>query len=148
MGNDVASTRRPRRAGTGRASPTDDQRVGVEVRVALSTLLGRDELPGEIPGLGPIPASHARAVVVDQLRAEWRYAITDVTGRLLFDGVTRRRPTGLATTGPRGGIVELHLPATLLAELPQRRPGRGADDGPLDGHPGRHRPPVRRTRPS
>ena len=38
-------------------------------------------------------------------------------GRLLFDGITRRRPTGLATTGPPGGIVELHVPAALLAEL-------------------------------
>ena len=95
----------------------DDQRVGVEVRVALSTLLGRDEQPGEIPGLGPVPASHARAVVARQRRAEWRYAVTDTEGRLLFDGITRRRPTGLGTTGPRGGIVELHVPAALLAEL-------------------------------
>jgi len=97
--------------------PGDDHRVGIEVRVALSTLLGHDEHPGEIPGLGPIPASHARAVVAEQRRAEWRFAITDDTGRLLFDGVTRRRPTGLAATGPRGGIVELHLPAALLTAL-------------------------------
>jgi len=97
--------------------PVDDQRVGVEVRVALSTLIGRDELPGDIPGLGPIPASHARAVVACQRRAEWRYAVTDDAGRLLFDGITRRRPEGLLTTGPAGGIVEVHVPATLLAEL-------------------------------
>lgn len=95
----------------------DDQRVGVEVRVALSTLLGHDDRPGEIAGLGPIPATHARAVVAEQRRAEWRWAITDANGRLLFDGITRRRPTGLAATGPRGGIVELHLPAALLSEL-------------------------------
>ena len=100
----------------------DDQRVGVEVRVALSTLLGHDDHPGEIPGLGPIPATHARAVVADQRRAEWRWAITDAGGRLLFDGITRRRPTGLAATGPRGGIVELHLPAALLAELTSGAP--------------------------
>ena len=97
--------------------PVDDQRVGVEVRVALSTLFGRDEQPGEIPGVGPIPASHARAVVACQRRAEWRFAITDDAGRLLFDGTTRRRPEGLLTTGPAGGIVEVHVPATLLAEL-------------------------------
>jgi len=97
--------------------PVDDQRVGVEVRVALSTLIGRDEQPGDIPGLGPIPASHARAVVACQRRAEWRYVVTDDAGRLLFDGITRRRPEGLLTTGPAGGIVEVHVPATLLAEL-------------------------------
>ena len=108
--------------------PTDDdQRVGVEVRVALSTLLGHDEHPGEIPGLGPIPATHARTVVAQQRRAQWRYAITDPDGRLLFDGITRRRPTGPATTGPRGGIVELHIPATLLAELTE-----DAITGPTD----------------
>ena len=104
----------------------DDQRVGIEVRVALSTLLGHDEQPGEIPGLGPVLASHARAVVARQHRAEWRYAITDDIGRLLFDGVTRRRPTGRATTGPPGGIVELQVPAALLATLTNS----GEDAGP------------------
>jgi hypothetical protein len=98
-------------------TPNDDQRVGVEVRVALSTLLGCDEHPGEIPGLGPIPAGHARAVVAHQRRAEWRWAVTDTDGRLVFDGVTRRRPTGPTTTGAPGGIVELHIPAALLTEL-------------------------------
>ncbi len=115
--------------GVGASYPTgtgDDQRVGIEVRVALSTLLGHDEQPGEIPGLGPVPASHARAVVARQHRAEWRYAITDDIGRLLFDGVTRRRPTGRATTGPPGGIVELQVPAALLATLTNS----GEDAGP------------------
>ena len=120
VGDDEAAAG-PGKAGPGEDGSTvtvsDDQRVGVEVRVALSTLLGHDDHPGEIAGLGPIPATHARAVVADQRRAEWRWAITDTGGRLLFDGITRRRPTGLAATGPRGGIVELHIPAALLAEL-------------------------------
>ena len=107
------------------ADAGDDQRVGVEIRVALSTLLGHDDHPGEIPGLGPVPASHARAVVARQHRAEWRYAITDDIGRLLFDGVTRRRPTGRTTTGPPGGIVELHMPAALLATLTNSGDGAG-----------------------
>ena len=118
----------PRRRG-GRVLPHrtgDDQRVGIEVRVALSTLLGHDEQPGEIPGLGPVPASHARAVVARQHRAEWRYAITDDIGLLLFDGVTRRRPPGRTTTGPPGGIVELHVSAALLATLTNS----GEDAGP------------------
>jgi hypothetical protein len=87
------------------------------VRVALSTLLGHDQQPGEIPGLGPVPATHARDTVARQRRAEWRYAITDTDGRLIFDGITRRRPRGLPATGPPGGIIELQIPATLLAEL-------------------------------
>jgi hypothetical protein len=97
----------------------------VEVRVALPTLLGHDEQPGEIPGLGPAPAFHARAVVARQRRAEWRFAITDATGHLMFAGVTRRRPARLAATGPPGGIVELHVPAALLAEL-----ARGGEAAP------------------
>ena len=114
--------------------------------MALSTLLGRDEQPGEIPGLGPVPASHARAVVAQQRRAEWRYAVTDTEGRLLFDGITRRRPTGLVATGPRGGIVELHVPEALLAEFT----GRTAEQAvaALGGRAGRHRPPVRRPPPA
>ena len=103
--------------GRAAAATSDDQRVGVEIRVALSTLLGHDEHPGEIPGLGPVPAGHAREVVAGQHHAEWRYAVTDTAGRVLFDGATRRRPTGLAATGLRGGIVELHIPAALLTEL-------------------------------
>lgn len=100
-------------AGSGRTVPADptigggesgreDQRVGVEVRVELSTLLGHDEHPGEIPGWGPITAQHARDTVARQRRAEWRFAVTDDGGRLVFDGLTRRRPSDLERTGPGG----------------------------------------------
>ena len=57
-------------AAGGVATAGDDQRVGVEVRVALSTLLGHDGHPGEIAGLGPVPASHARTIVAQQRRAD------------------------------------------------------------------------------
>ncbi|MGH3972010.1 MAG: HNH endonuclease signature motif containing protein [Pseudonocardiaceae bacterium] len=98
--------------------------VGVEVRVGLSTLLGRDRHPGEIPGWGPVPAEVARTVVAAQRAAEWRFALTDPAGQLLLAGITRRRPQHTApeptTSQPppcRGGIVELQLPAALLTEL-------------------------------
>ena len=97
-------------------------RAGIEVRVALSTLLGRDEQPGEIPGLGLLPAPDARARVAQQRRAEWRFAVTDAEGLLLSEGVTRRRPAAVAghpvrRDGPPGGIVEIHVPLALLHEL-------------------------------
>jgi hypothetical protein len=101
----------------------DRQRVGVEVRVELSTVLGLDRHPAEIPGWGPVTAEVARSVVAGQHSGEWRYAITDAEGQLLLAGITRRRPTAAAGGGPetgpscRGGIVELHLPATLLTGL-------------------------------
>ncbi|WP_300017812.1 HNH endonuclease signature motif containing protein [Pseudonocardia sp.] len=100
---------------------------GIEIRVALSTLLGHDEHPGEIPGLGLLPAPDTRARVALQRRAQWRFAVTDPDGRLLTEGVTRHRPAavgGLAVRrdGPPGGIVELHLPVALLHELVARGP--------------------------
>lgn len=95
---------------------------GIEIRVALSTLLGRDEQPGEIPGLGLLPAPAARARVALQRRAEWRFAVTDTDGHLLSEGLTRRRPDRigpfpLERHGPPGGIVEIHIPVVLLDEL-------------------------------
>ena len=117
-----------------------DQRRGVELRVALSTLLGHDDHPGEIAGLGPVPASHARDVVARQRRAEWRWVLTDTDGRLLDDGITRRRPTGLSTTGPPGGIVELHVPAHTLPKLAQQ--ATGALAGAPDGQPAATWAPV------
>jgi hypothetical protein len=97
------------------------RRVGVEIRVGLTTLLGRDEHPGEVAGWGPVPADVARTMVMAQRAAEWRFAITDATGQLLLAGITRRRPSHPAAAGGlppcRGGIVELHVPAALLMQL-------------------------------
>lgn len=101
--------------------------AGIEIRAALSTLLGRDEQPGEIPGLGLLPAPATRARVALQRRAEWRFAVTDADGHLLSEGLTRRRPRRvgplpfpLDRRGPAGGIVEIHIPAVLLDELLDR----------------------------
>lgn len=96
---------------------SDDQRVGIEIRVALSTLLGRDEQPGEIPGWGFVPASAARATVARQRRAQWRWAVVDADGHLVSEGINRRRPADPTGTGPPGGIVEVHIPEALLTEL-------------------------------
>ncbi|MGH3614905.1 MAG: DUF222 domain-containing protein [Pseudonocardia sp.] len=102
--------------------PTPQPRRGGEVRVGLATLMHRDEHPGEIPGWGPVIADVARAMVARQHRAQWRFAITDPTGHLILAGLTRRRPHDTADTADtagecHGGIIELHLPAALLAEL-------------------------------
>ena len=123
------------KAGAGARSGDLGGRVGVELRVGLSTLLGHDRHPGDIPGWGTVTAETARALAAAQHRAEWRYALTDQEGRLVLGGITRRRPrapegngrgsgpgVGLPATGQerepiRGGIVELHIPSTLLAEL-------------------------------
>ncbi len=83
----------------------------------MATLLGHDEHPAEIPGLGLLIAPAARHRVALQGRAEWRFAVTDADGALIAEGHTRRRPHGIRREGPPGGIVELHVPATMLREL-------------------------------
>jgi hypothetical protein len=58
--------------------------------------------------------------------AQWRFAVTDTDGRLVFGGLTRRRPFLAAGRPPgtcRGGIVELRICAELLAALTGGGPG-------------------------
>ncbi|GAA5120392.1 DUF222 domain-containing protein [Pseudonocardia adelaidensis] len=103
-------------------------REGIEIRAGLTTLMGRDQRPAEIPGLGPIDAETARTAVARQRRgAQWQFAVVDSRGYLLLAGPLRRRPGRTPTgAGPpnrvRGGVVELHL---TLAEL--RRFGADPD---------------------
>ena len=66
-------------------------RPSVQVTVALSTLLGLDDQPGELDGSGPMPASVARRIAADQT-GTWRRLITDPMGRLLDYGRSTYRP--------------------------------------------------------
>jgi hypothetical protein len=72
-------------------------RPAIQVTVALSTLLGADEQPGELAGHGPIPATLARRLAADET-GTWRRLVTDpLTGALLDYGrTTYRPPTDLA----------------------------------------------------
>jgi hypothetical protein len=146
------------------ASPDRDDRRGIEIRVALSTLMGRDEHPAEIPGLGPLVAPAARVRVALQRRAQWRFAVTDTDDHLLSEGVTRRRPSsGQGVRGPVGGVVELHVPQDLLhelvadplasgdwagivADIARQNARRAEHQRDLDAHPGDRlpRPALRR----
>jgi hypothetical protein len=107
----------PLPGGGGAGGSATDRRVGIEIRIGLATLLGRDEHPAEIPGLGLLVAPDARHRVAAQTRAEWRFAVTAPDGTLLSEGRTRHRPAGARRDGPPGGIVELHIPESLLNEL-------------------------------
>ncbi len=66
------------------------RRPAVQVTVALSTLLGRDEQPGELAGYGPICAELARDLAFDPT-GTWRRLITDPHGR---SSNSAPRPTG------------------------------------------------------
>lgn len=74
-------TRLPRKQG---------RRPEIQVTVAATTLLGLDELPGELAGYGPIPAEMARAVAQD---GTWRRMLTDpATGTLVERGTATYQP--------------------------------------------------------
>ena len=87
---------------------------GVELRLGLASLIGLTDAPGEVAGAGPVIAPVARDIARRQRRSEWRFAIVDAAGRLLFGGLTRLRPAHYGTGGAGGGIVELHVPTHLL----------------------------------
>jgi len=98
--------------------------AGVEVSVGLATLLGRNEHPATIPGLGPVLADVARRIVAGQRGAQWRYTLLNRNGHFVFGGITRRRPNGTGDHS-HGGIVELLVPIDLLDELTHDPPDVG-----------------------
>ncbi len=64
-------------------------RAQILIRVSLSTLMGGED-PGDIEGLGPIPADVARAFAAG---GTWRRLVTDpITDRVLDYGTTRYEP--------------------------------------------------------
>jgi hypothetical protein len=66
--------------------------VTAHITVALSTLLGRDDAPGELAGLGPVPASVARELAA--AAETWRRLLTDpVDGHLVTQAIRSYRPT-------------------------------------------------------
>jgi Domain of unknown function (DUF222) len=81
------------RASAGDRLPTQQgRRPSVQVTVAASTLLGLDDLPGALEGLGPVPTAIARALAYDPT-GTWRRLVTDpVSGRLLDYGQTTYKP--------------------------------------------------------
>jgi hypothetical protein len=126
-------------------------RAGIgEVRLRLTTALGRDDIPGSVPGYGTVLAHHARTLLHRHRDGEWRIVCTDDQGRLQHVLLARRRPHPPPDpraqpqprpdprARPRGrpsgsralacrAIVELQVPTGLLAALtPAEHPGWAA----------------------
>lgn len=114
------------------------RRGGVELRVRLSTVLGRDDHPGELAGWGPVHAGLARDLAAGMAGAQWRFAVTDDSGQLICCGTTRARPSGFRRPGgaaspggagrspvSTGDIVELQIPSALLDALAADPAGQG-----------------------
>jgi hypothetical protein len=98
-----------------------------ELRVALSTILGKDEHPGHIPPWGYVTAGHARELIAKMHSAEWRYVLCDAYGYAIGGGLVRARPVGVDGSrvrrdARRGGLVEIavsHDIARMLITSPQ-----------------------------
>ena len=81
---------------SGSSNSTTDGKSGglrprIKVIVAMSTLLGLDNQPGELDGHGPIPAALARALAFDPT-GTWRRLLTDETGQVVDAGRTVYKP--------------------------------------------------------
>lgn len=76
----------------GHCNHTAGPKGTVELRVALTTLMGLDEQAGEIPGWGPIISDLARQVATQQHHSRWTFVVDD-RGEPIHTGTTRRRPT-------------------------------------------------------
>ena len=77
-------------AGSAGGTRRPHARTEIRVNVALSTLLGLDEDPGDLAGYGPITAEAARALARGGV---WRRIVTDpLTGAVLDVGRTRYQP--------------------------------------------------------
>ncbi len=102
------------------AAPTrpDPTTTGLELRVRLSTLLGCDQYPAELAGWGHLHAELARDLAASLGGAQWRFAVTDEDGHLVYCGITRARPLGTsARSAACRALVELQVPATALRAL-------------------------------
>ncbi|WP_242424940.1 HNH endonuclease signature motif containing protein, partial [Frankia sp. EI5c] len=76
---------------TGRTEHGKPFSCEVQVVVPVGVLLGLSSEPGEIPGVGPIPAAIAREMA-ERPGSTWRRLLTDPQGHLLEVG-DRRFPT-------------------------------------------------------
>jgi hypothetical protein len=114
-------------------------RVGVQVAVGATTLLGLDDLPGELVGYGPIPAAMARDLARD---GTWRRVLTDPAGHVLHvDDHTH--PAG-AVARERVGERRTADPGAWERAGDRRTAGRDGPSG-VSGSPG-YRPGARLRR--
>ena len=89
------------------------RRAQIQVTVAATTLLGLDDLPGELAGYGPIPAELAREIAAD---GTWRRLLTDpATGALVERDSATYAPGMLVARGEATYAPGTHL-AALVAD--------------------------------
>lgn len=108
--------------GSAPRSPQD----GVQLSIRLTTVVGLDRAPGDLPGWGPIPYRSARDLTAAMGAAQWRFVLTDDDGHYLASGLLTARPVGFERRDARNrGVVDLLVPASLLREVVEN-PTEGA----------------------
>lgn len=117
-------------------SARQSPRIGVQLRVKLSTLLGWDAHPGELAGWGPLDPAHTRRLAQMLSHGTWRVAIVDDAGQLVWTSLVSNRPEGWR---PRKawakGIVDLLVPLSLLADVLAAPYDPAVPDLPPEWHP-------------
>jgi hypothetical protein len=90
--------------------------AGVSVRLPLTTLLGLDDRPGELPGLGPVPGHVAAAIAARRVGARCHLLLHDPAGALEY--LLDLGPPPRATTNRRRAqIIEITADTELVAAL-------------------------------
>jgi hypothetical protein len=88
----------------GRVTPAQ---TAVQVTVPLATLVTAADQPGELAGIGPIPAPMARRLAADGL---WRWLATTDRGTVVDAGLRRYRPSRALADLIRGRDVTCRFP--------------------------------------
>ncbi|MFB9954129.1 DUF222 domain-containing protein [Cellulomonas denverensis] len=132
-----APTHRPASAGT---CTRPHGATTVHVTVALTTLLGLDERPGDLHGIGPVDADQARQAAF-AAGATWRRLVTDPqTGAVLDVGRRRYRPPDPLAAHVRARDRRCARPG---CDVPATRCDLDHTiefNGPPPHHPGNHHP--------
>jgi hypothetical protein len=90
--------------------------AGVSVRLPLATLLGLEDRPGRLPGLGPLPGHVAARLARHRRGARTRLLLHDPAGRLEY--LLDLGPPPAATTNPRRRqIIEITAETELVDGL-------------------------------
>lgn len=97
-----------------------------ELRVRLSTLLGLDQAPGQLPGWDYVPAWLARHLIGQMHAGEWRYVLCGPDGRALAGGLitTRPRPPDQQNRPDPSGSPPDHTPGSRSGRRPAPRRDR------------------------
>jgi hypothetical protein len=116
-GSEPCDDARPDAGSGGPARPPLAFRAAVAVRLELSTLLGLDRRPGEVPGYGVVAGSTARHVAQNRPGARIKVVLYDHEGRL--EHVLHVRPPKNASTPRRRSryrrqVLELTALTTTL----------------------------------